>query len=117
MIGRVDVAELTGDQLEKAKEARAANRATLTPEQQRMEELLVEVKSLGPLHVKRRRRAAEQPTRRCTGCGIDTTLPDLCRDCQESGWFEPAGAGRPDDQRQRDAKFFASARQRKAASA
>jgi hypothetical protein len=33
------------------------------------------------------RQRKPQATRRCTGCGIDTTLPDLCADCTASGWF------------------------------
>jgi len=33
------------------------------------------------------REAKATQVRRCTGCGIDTTLPDLCRDCTDSGWF------------------------------
>ncbi|MGN6403531.1 hypothetical protein [Sinomonas sp.] len=33
------------------------------------------------------RRKPEAKLRRCSGCGIDTAEPDLCYDCEESGWF------------------------------
>jgi hypothetical protein len=52
----------------------------LTPEQERLDVILRETYGSGlPTRV----RAPSTTLRRCRRCGIDTTRPDLCRDCQD----------------------------------
>jgi hypothetical protein len=78
---RVDAADLTDEQLEAIVVARRASPVVLAPQVLRPPDSLPW--PTRPRRPWRKEPPREAPTRMCTRCGIDTTAPELCRDCRD----------------------------------
>ena len=82
MSATVWVEDLTDDQLAEIETARRAAAPPVTEFQL----LVARFLAAGPPTRRKPKPRPEPETRFCTRCGIDTTAPDLCRDCEEVGW-------------------------------